>query len=432
MEPIRIRLGEPGRLIVLFPYSPERVEKIKTVPGKIWHKEQRYWSVPRYDKAVERLLQVFAGEQVLLGPGLGPSPAPAVSEVPQVPAGRIPVRPELSLAAAQDIHALVKVLRAAVRSRHYSPSTEAIYSSWAERFLRRNAGKPLEALGEASVGRFLSDLATESHVSASTQNQALNALIFFFKEVLSKEIGFLDGVVRAKRPVRLPVVLTKDEVGAILGRMSGTPQLMAMLLYGAGLRLMECCTLRVKDVDFGQNEIVVRAGKGNKDRHTMLPLMAKEPLQKHLAAVRLQHNEDLRLGLGRVAMPNDLDKKYPNAGKEWAWQWVFPATSHYEDAATGERRRHHLHETVLQKAFKEARLKSGVCKAAGCHTLRHSFATHLLEGGYDIRTIQELLGHSDVSTTMVYTHVLNKGGRGVKSPADDLKIAGGNRTGLTG
>ncbi|OGS49107.1 MAG: integrase, partial [Elusimicrobia bacterium RIFOXYB2_FULL_62_6] len=321
----------------------------------------------------------------------------------------------------------VKVLRAAVRSRHFSLSTETIYASWAERFLRRNADTPLEKLGEAEVSRFLSSLATESHVSASTQNQALNALIFFYKEVLGKEIGLLDGLVRAKMPVRLPVVLAKDEVAAILGCMSGTPQLMAMLLYGAGLRLMECCTLRVKDVDFAQNEILVRSGKGNKDRHTMLPLMAREPLQTHLKAVKLQHEEDLSRGLGRVAMPNNLDTKYPTAGKEWAWQWVFPATCHYEDTATGERRRHHLHETVLQKAFKEARLRSGVCKAAGCHTLRHSFATHLLEGGYDIRTIQELLGHSDVSTTMVYTHVLNKGGLGVKSPADSLKIETGNR-----
>jgi len=418
MEPIRIRPGEPGRLIVLFPYSPERVEKIKTVPGRRWHQERRCWSVPRYDQAVERLMQLFAGEQVLVTPGLGPAAA----------ASR---EPEVSLAAAAEIHALVQALRSAVRSRHFSPCTEAIYASWAERFLRRSSGVPPAGLGEAEVGRFLSNLATESHVSASTQNQALNALIFFFKEVLGKKIGFLDGVVRAKRPVRLPVVLTKEEVGKILGCMSGTPRLMAMLLYGAGLRLMECCTLRVKDVDFAKNQILVRAGKGNKDRYTMLPLMAKEPLQRHLAAVRLQHEEDLRRGLGRVAMPNDLDKKYPNAGKEWAWQWVFPATCHYEDAATGERRRHHLHETVLQKAFKEARLGSGVGKAAGCHTLRHSFATHLLEDSYDIRTIQELLGHSDVSTTMVYTHVLNKGGRGVKSPADSLQFEGENRSGLT-
>ena len=315
--------------MVHLPYSPERVEKIKTVAGRRWHIQEKHWTVPHDDKAVERLLQLFAGEQVLVAPGLGP---------PQ----RSSLQPEVSLAAAEEIQALLKMLRSAVRSRHFSPSTEAIYASWAERFLRRNVGTPLEKLSEAEVGRFLSSLATESHVSASTQNQALNALIFFFKTVLCKEIGMLDGVVRAKRPVRLPVVLSKDEVGAILGRMSGMPRLMAMLLYGAGLRLMECCTLRVKDVDFAKNQILVRAGKGNKDRYTMLPLMAKELLQKHLAAVKLQHEEDLRQGLGRVAMPNNLDKKYPNAGKEWAWQWVFPATSHYCVPETGEYRQPHL------------------------------------------------------------------------------------------
>jgi integron integrase len=407
MEPIRIRPGEPGRLAVILPYSPERVEKIKTVAGRRWDKERKHWSVPLYDKAVERLMQLFEGEQVLVAPGLGP-------------ASTTSKEPEVSIAAAMEISGLIKMLRSAIRSRHFSPATEAIYASWAERFMRRNAGTPLEKLGETEITSYLSHLASDHNVAASTQNQALHALLFFFKEVMGREIGLLDQVVRAKRPVRLPVVLTKEEVSAILGCMSGTPHLMAMVLYGGGLRLMECCTLRVKDLDFAKNQILIRAGKGNKDRYTILARMATEPLQKHLAAVKAQHEEDLRRGRGRVAMPNNLDKKYPNAGKEWAWQWVFPATCHYEDMTTGESRRHHLHETVLQKAFKEARLRSGVGKAAGCHTLRHSFATHLLEAGYDIRTIQELLGHNNVSTTMIYTHVLNKGGRGVVSPADDL------------
>lgn len=273
-------------------------------------------------------------------------------------------------------------------------------------------------MGEAEIGQFLSSLANKSRVSASTQNQALNALLFLYHQILNKKIGLIEGVVRAKRPGRLPVVLTKEETRRVLSYITGTPWLMAMLLYGAGLRLMECCRLRVKDIDFSRNQIVVRAGKGDKDRHTMLPLAVKEPLLRHLQGIKRQHDEDLRRGLGRVALPNALERKYQNAGKEWDWQWVFSATSHYTDPTTGETRRHHLHESVVQKAVKEARLHAGVPKPATCHAFRHSFATHLLEDGYDIRTVQELLGHRDVSTTMIYTHVLNRGGRGVRSPVD--------------
>jgi integron integrase len=267
---------------------------------------------------------------------------------------------------------------------------------------------------------FLSSLATESHVSASTQNQALNALLFLYREILKKDIGYVNGVIRAKRPHRLPVVLTRQEVRSIVGCLDGSDWIMAMLLYGAGLRLMECLRLRVKDIDLNSNQIVVRAGKGDKDRHTMLPATVNEALAKHLDAIKRLHQRDIERGLGRVTLPYALERKYPNAGMEWGWQWVFPATSHFIDRATGERRRHHLHESVLQKAVKEAVRKSGVSKPASPHTFRHSFATHLLEDGYDIRTVQELLGHRDVSTTMIYTHVLNRGGKGVFSPADRL------------
>jgi integron integrase len=315
---------------------------------------------------------------------------------------------------------LLDQVRQAIQTRHYSPKTEESYVHWIKRFIFFHDKRHPAQMGEKEIGQFLSRLATDRHVSASTQNQALNAILFLYRDVLRKEIGYIDGVVRAKRPHRLPVVLTRQEIKSVLGALDHSDWLMVMLLYGAGLRLMECLQLRVKDIDFMSNQIVVRAGKGDKDRHTMLPAAVKEPLTKHLEIVREQHRRDLERGLGRVALPNALERKYPNAGKEWGWQWVFPATSHYTDQETGERRRHHLHESVLQKAVKQAVRKTGISKPATPHTFRHSFATHLLEDGYDIRTVQELLGHRDVSTTMIYTHVLNRGGRGVNSPADRL------------
>ena len=248
---------------------------------------------------------------------------------------------------------LLDQVRQAIRTRHYSYRTEKAYVHWIKRFIFFHDKRHPVEMGETEIGRFLSSLATEGRVSASTQNQALNALLFLYKEILEKKIGLIQGVVRANRPKRLPVVLTKEEVKRILDCLENTPWLMAMLLYGAGLRLLECCHLRVKDIDFARNQIVVRAGKGNKDRYTMLPAVMIDPLQKHLQTVKHQHEDDLKRGLGRVALPDALERKYPNAGKEWGWQWIFPATSHYVDRLTGENRRHHLHETVLQKAFKE-------------------------------------------------------------------------------
>ncbi len=289
---------------------------------------------------------------------------------------------------------LLDQVRDAIRTRHYSPKTEDSYVHWIKRFIFfHNKRHPAE-MAEPEIARFLSNLATESRVSGSTQNQALNALLFLYHQVLGKEIGYVNGVVRAKKAPRLPVVLTRQEVKSILGVLDHSDWLMAVLLYGAGLRLMECLQLRIKDIDFTSNQIIVRAGKGDKDRHTMLPTAVKEPLAKHVEIIKEQHRRDLERGLGRVALPNALDRKYPNAGKDWGWQWVFPATSHYVDRTTGEKRRHHLHESVLQKAVKDAVRKAGIAKPASPHTFRHSFATHLLEDGYDIRTVQELLGHS--------------------------------------
>jgi integron integrase len=384
---IVIKRGETGRLIVF---------------GRRWHVPEKYWTVPDGEGMAERLTALFSGDKVALAPELGAQKSP-----PALPRGE-----------KGDIYDRV---HEAIRARHLSPRTEESYVGWIRRFISQ-AGRRPEDIGEEEIGRFLTRLALEAHVSASTQNQALNALLFLYQQVLGIEIGMVGGVVRAKRPERLPVVLSKDEVRKVLSVMSGTPRLMAALLYGSGLRLLECCQLRVKDLDFSQKQIVVRAGKGDKDRYTMFPGAAMEPLRRHLEAVARQHRADLDRGLGCVELPNALARKYPNADKEWGWQWVFPATSHYTDRVTGQRRRHHLHESVLQRAFKEARLKAGIAKPAGCHTLRHSFATHLLEDGYDIRTIQELLGHSNVTTTMIYTHVLNRGGRGVQSPADRLGL----------
>jgi integron integrase len=275
-------------------------------------------------------------------------------------------------------------------------------------------------MGEAEVTEFLSSLATKGKVSASTQNQALAALLFLYRNVLGRELDWLQDLVRAKRPVRLPVVLSRDEVAALLRHVRGTPWLMASLMYGAGLRLLECARLRVKDVDLDRREITVRDGKGRKDRVTVIPARLVQPLTEQLEKAREQHSADLRRGAGYVELPDALARKYPTAAQEWGWQWVFPATSFYFHRETGQRRRHHLHESVVQRAVKEAARAAGISKPASPHCLRHSFATHLLERGYDIRTIQELLGHQDVSTTMIYTHVLNRGGRGVISPLDPL------------
>ena len=313
---------------------------------------------------------------------------------------------------------LLDQVRQAIRMRHYSPKTEDSYVHWIKRFIFfHNKRHPTE-MAEPEIACFLSNLAAESRVSGSTQNQALNALLFLYHQVLGKEIGYVNGVVRAKKAPRLPVVLTRAEIQSLLNHLAGIEKIMATLLYGAGLRLMECCRLRVKDIDFSQNQIVIRAGKGDQDRYTMLPTAVKEPLTKHLDDGQRQHQYDIEKNRGRVVLPNALDRKYPNANREWAWQWVFPATRYYIDRDTGLQYRHHLHESVLQKAVREAVRNAGIAKPATCHSLRHSFATHLLEDGYDIRTVQELLGHRDVSTTMTYLHVMKRGALGVRSPAD--------------
>jgi integron integrase len=315
---------------------------------------------------------------------------------------------------------LLERTREVIRTRGYSPRTAEAYCTWVRRFVLFHGRRHPREMGAAEIEAFLSHLASEGHVAASTQNQARAALIFLYTHVLSVAMERLGDVTRAKRPERLPAVLVPAEAAAVLDRMTGPTALMASLLYGAGLRLLECARLRVKDLDFERLEILVRDGKGRKDRVTMLPQRLMDPLHGHLERMRAQHAADVTAGAGWVELPDALGRKFPNAGREWPWQWVFPATRTYTDAATGQVRRHHLHETVLQRAVREAVLAAGLSRRASCHTLRHSFATALLSAGYDIRTIQELLGHRDVSTTMIYTHVLNRGGLGVRSPLDGL------------
>jgi len=313
---------------------------------------------------------------------------------------------------------LLDRVREANRLRHGSRSTEKSYVGWIRRFILFHGKRHPAEMGAPEVTQFLSALAVEGQVAASTQNQALSALLFLYRHVLHQDLPWLDDIVRARRPKHLPVVLTRDEVRAVISKLDGTPRLMATLPYGAGLRLLECVRLRVQDLDFAMNQIIVRDGKGAKDRVTVLPAVAKEPLTQHLLKVKRQHEADLIWGAGWVELPWALARKYPNAGREWPWQWIFPATRFYLHRATGQRRRHHLHETVLQRAVLEAARRARLGKRATPHTFRHSFATHLLEDGRDIRTVQELLGHNDVSTTMIYTHVLNRGPSGVTSPAD--------------
>jgi integron integrase len=307
-----------------------------------------------------------------------------------------------------------------MRLRHLSPRTEEAYLGWMRRYHAFHGRRDPATLGAEHVTAFLNALATRRRVAASTQNQALAALLFLYRDVLGVELPWLDDLVRARSPGRLPVVLSREEVRTVLAHMDGTPRIMATLLYGCGLRLLECCRLRVKDVDFGRNQIAVRRGKGDRDRMTMLPSSVKPELAVHLERVRAQHARDVATGAGWVELPGSLSRKLPSAGRDWAWQWIFPATRTYAERETGERRRHHLHETVLQSAVRRAVLSSGIAKRATCHTFRHSFATHLLEDGSDIRTVQEFLGHKDVATTMIYTHVLNRGPSGVRSPADRL------------
>jgi integron integrase len=316
---------------------------------------------------------------------------------------------------------LLDRVRAAVRARHYSLRTEEAYVGWVRRYVLFHGKRHPMEMGQPEVNAFLSDLANQARVSASTQNQAASALLFLYRCVLEKPLPPAENLVRAKRPKRLPTVLTRSEVRSILSRLEGVHRLIGLLLYGSGIRLLECLRLRVKDIDFAGKSLLVRDAKGSKDRVVPLPHVAAPLLASHLSRVRRIHQSDLAEGFGEAYLPGALARKYPAAGRDWGWQWVFPAEHRSKDPRSEALRRHHLHDTGIQRAVRQAVVGAGIRKPASCHTLRHSFATHLIEDGYDIRTIQDLLGHQDVRTTMIYTHVLNRaGGRGVRSPADRL------------
>ncbi len=343
-------------------------------------------------------------QQVNSGPPRGPNPENYVRKSPKV----VP-NPKAKL---------LDQVREVLRVKHYAISTEEVYIHWIKRYIFFHQKRHPREMNAPEVQAFLSDLALNQKVSASTQNQALNALVFLYHEVLHQELGQLDGLVRAPRSKRVPLVMSRDEVRRVISAMSGTHQLLAKLLYGTGLRLLECLRLRVKDIDFDLNQIIVRNGKGDKDRVTMLPASIKSQLQEHLARVKILHEKDVADGFGEVYLPEALERKYPRAAREWGWQHAFPSGRLSEDSRSGKKRRHHLHELILQRAVRNAVQLSQIPKPISCHTFRHSFATHLLESGYDIRTVQELLGHAHVTTTQIYTHVMQKPGLGVTSPLD--------------
>jgi integron integrase len=331
--------------------------------------------------------------------------------------------------APQSNPRLLTRLRATLRLGHYSLRTEQAYVGWVRRYVHFHDLRHPADLSEGDVQAFLRHLAVNGRVAAATQGQALSALLFLYKHVVGRPLRLAGWIPRGRAPVRIPAVLTPAEVGRVLNQLSGAYRLVGLLLYGSGLRLLECLSLRVKDVDPARGEIRVQRAKGGKDRVTVLPVSLRGVLARHLGEVRVLYRKDLGRGAGSVSLPGALARKYPGAATSWAWQWVFPASRVYRDRETGERRRHHLHPSAMQRAMAAAVQQAKLSKRASCHTLRHSFATHLLESGYDIRTVQELLGHRDVSTTMVYTHVLNRGGLGVRSPADLL--AGHGLEGVT-
>jgi integron integrase len=378
---ITIKGGSDGRLIVGLPYDSTIIALLKTIRGHAWDPRAKTWSLPgSAGQAMLRALHGLGSFNVATDSG--------------------PVRMARSL---------LDECRGLFQAAHYSPRTQDAYLNWIERYLTFHSGRPVHDLCESDVNRFVTKLAVDGRVSPSTQNQALAAVLFLHKRLFKQTDLSLANVIRAAKPKHLPVVLSRAEVQLLIGLLDGTARLMAKVLYGTGMRISECIKLRVQDIDFVRNDITIRNGKGAKDRVTMLPQSLKVELQAHLKVVAIQFQADLESPEYHISLPLALSRKYPSASRSWQWQWVFPQVTMWTNPETGQRGRHHMDPTVMQKAMHDAVLSAGINKRASCHTLRHSFATHLLENGYDIRTVQELLGHTDVRTTMIYTHVLNRG-----------------------
>ncbi len=432
---VEIAGAAPGFVSITFPHDWAVVEALLKHPACSQDPATASWLLPSNQQNLDQLLGLlYRTGRFTAPPPEATIPAPAEPAASRALAPRprlarppaeleplfVDARPARASGPSPATEDLVRRLREALEARHYSPRTQEAYATWLLRFEAFHRDAPPSRLGQAGINAFLSHLATDYEVSASTQNQALAALLFLYRNVLELPLGDLAEVIRAKKPLRLPVVLSREEVRVVLSHLKGDKQLAASLMYGTGMRLAECLNLRVQDIDFNRSSITVRSGKGAKDRVTMLPATLKAPLKEQLARVKTIHDLDLSEGWGGAPLPGSLDRKYPKASKEWNWQWVFPQERRWKDPQSGAQGRFHMDESILQRAVYEAVLASGISKRASCHTFRHSFATHLLESGYDIRTVQELLGHSDVKTTMVYTHVLNRGPSGVRSPMDGL------------
>ena len=394
--------GQYFKVDFLGQFNKQMLDAVRNVPGRRWNNDEKLWLIPNNKVASNELLRNIYATGLFNVEEMSVIHPPAQS----------------AMSGEKYIDHQIRKINEALTARHYSEHTKISYKKWVEDFLTVNQGK--ENIGEREINEYLKNLALKKNVSASTQNQALAALLFYFRFIMNTPVTELGSVIRAKKSERIPVVFSRDEVTRVIENLYGQKKLIAKLLYGTGMRLNEALSLRVLDLDFAQNEIIVRHGKGDKDRHVMIPQKLVPELKAHIKKVQEIHSKDLADGWGAVTMPQALAAKYPASSKEFKWQWLFPQKNRWKNQITGEEGRWHLDESLMQRAAKQAILEAGINKNASCHTFRHSFATHLLEIGYDIRTIQELLGHSDVSTTMIYTHVLNRGAGGVVSPLDRL------------